>query len=93
MDNEGVLLKIVTPGGEALRCACESVLLYVPDGKDGKNGGWVGIRRGHTDTLLALAPGTVKARKDGAVIQETVISGGVAFVENNVVTVLADAIG
>lgn len=92
MDHKGVLLRIVTPHGQAVECECDAVLLYVQDGRDGRNGGWLGVRRGHTDTLLALAPGHVKARKGDAMVQEAAISGGLAFVENNVVTVLADAI-
>lgn len=92
MEQQGVQLKIVSPAGEAVNLNCDSVQLYLPDGHQEKGGGWVGIRRGHRDALMALAPGTVRARQNDAVISETKITGGVAFVENNVVTVLANGV-
>lgn len=92
MAQQGVLLKIVSPNGEAANLVCDSVQLCVPDGQNEKGGGWVGIRRGHRDALLALAPGTVRARQGDKVALETKITGGVAFVESNVVTVLANSV-
>lgn len=92
MENTGVTLKIVTPGGEGTALCCDSVQLCIQEGQDDRNGGWIGIRRGHTDALMALREGTVKALREGAVISEMNISGGVAFVENNVVTVLTSEI-
>lgn len=87
---ENMVLKVVTPGGEAVNVDCDSVQLRIPDDASGNHGGWLGIRRGHADSLMALAPGKVQARLNGALVAETFVSGGIAFVADNVVTVLAE---
>ncbi len=89
MEETGVVLKIVTPAGGALELPCDGVRLCCPDGAKGKNGGWIGIRRGHEAALLALEPGHVKVRVAGE-LREIEISGGFALVENNVVTVFTE---
>ena len=88
---QGVLLKIVTPTGEAATINCESVQLKTPDGVDGKNGGWIGIRRGHVDALLAICEGPVIALKDGKEISRILLGEGFASVKENVVTVLTQS--
>lgn len=84
-----LLLKIVTPAGEVASVECDSIRLQIPDDENGRQGGSMGIRRGHTDALLAVAPGTVTAV--GETVREFPVSGGFAFVERDVVTVLCGA--
>lgn len=88
---QGVLLKIVTPKGEAASVACDSIQLKTPDGVDGKNGGWIGIRRGHVDALLAICSGPVVALKDGKELFRTQVGEGFASVKNSVVTVITQS--
>ena len=87
----GVLLKVVTPKGEAASVPCDSVQLNVPDDGEGKNGGWVGIRHGHVDALLAITEGPVLALKDGKEIARITVGEGFASVSKNVVTVITQS--
>ncbi len=86
--NEGVLLKIVTPTGEAAVVSCDSVQMKTPDDAEGKNGGWIGIRRGHMDALLAIVEGPVVALKNGREVARIPVGEGFASVKENVVTVI-----
>ena len=90
MTEKGLLLKIVTPTGETANLACDSVHVQVPDDVSGNNGGWVGIRRGHVDSLLALEPGELQALRDGAVLARYTLGQGFAFVQDDTVTVITD---
>ena len=83
-----LVLKIVTPGGEKASVECDSVRLQIPDDEKGQQGGSLGIRKGHTDALLAVAPGTVTAVSSDGAVQEFAVGSGFAFVEKDVVTVL-----
>lgn len=86
--DSGVRLKIVTPKGEAANVLCESVQLKTPDGVDGKNGGWLGIRQGHVDALLAISEGPVLALREGKEIARITVGAGFASVSKNTVTVI-----
>ena len=83
-----LVLKIVTPKGQKAQVECDSVQLRIPDDEMGRQGGALGIRKGHTEALLAVAPGTVKAVSDGGAVEEFAVGSGFAFVEKDVVTVL-----
>lgn len=83
-----LVLKIVTPGGQKAQVECVSVQLQIPDDEKGQQGGALGIRKGHADALLAVAPGTVKAVSADGAVKEFSVGGGFAFVEKDVVTVL-----
>ena len=90
MDEKPILLTVITPGGEPVRARCDSVRLNVPDSRDGKiKGGSVGIRRGHTDALMALAPGKVEGFSDGKRVLCCEIGGGLAVVSGDQMNVLA----
>ncbi|MBQ8642309.1 MAG: hypothetical protein IJ480_08845 [Clostridia bacterium] len=74
-------LTIVTPDGQCAAVSCDSVRLTVPDGAKKNNpGGGVGIRRGHTDALMAVAAGSVKALLAGETVLDCTVSDGFASV-------------
>ena len=85
-----LVLKIVTPAGQTASVECDSIRLKIPDDEKGQQGGSVGIRKGHTATLLAVAPGTITAVTNDGEVKEFPVGGGFAFVEKDVVTVLCD---
>ena len=82
-------LKIITPSGLKLDRAVCSLQLQIPDDETGRQGGSLGIHPGHTDALLAVAPGAVTAKTEGPDLTVQVGSG-FATVENDVVTLLVD---
>ncbi len=84
-----ITLSVLTPDGEVCRVECDSVRLPVPDPKDrGAPGGTVGIRRGHTDALMAVSPGKIEAFADGKPVLSCQLEGGIAVVSENTVRVL-----
>ena len=85
-----LLLRVVTPNGEAVTLTCDSIRLQTPDGTDGKNGGWLGVRRGHTDALIALAEGNIQPLLDGQLLHTIHVSEGFATVSQDVVTVMCN---
>ena len=91
-DGGKLRLSILTPEGSAGECTCDSVILNLADDSSGHGGGGFGIHRGHVKTHAALAPGKVKALKDGKEILSIRISSGFAVVDSDRVTVLAEAV-
>ena len=87
----GVLFRAVTPAGCAKQCECESVILPSAENEKGLEGGFLGIRRGHVQSVIALSKGTVelKASEEGCLRLE--IAGGFATVQDNVVTVITES--
>lgn len=83
-------LRLLTPAGLAAEEHGDSVTLLLPDGKNGKGGGLLGIRRGHTPAVMALAEGTVTVRLAGQVIVRIQVPGGFASVENDIITIITD---
>ena len=77
-----IALKIVTPSGVLLERDVNYVNLPTPEGS-------VGILSNHAPMLCAVGKGKLKYRFEGG---ESFVSvaGGVAQVENNVLTVLAE---
>ena len=93
MEEKPVLLSVLTPGGEKIRVRCDSVRLIVPDSPDGKTaGGSVGIRRGHADALMAVAPGKIEAFSDGRSAAVCRTEGGLAIIGENTVSVLTSGV-
>ena len=91
MEERPLLLSVLTPGGEICSVRCASVRFSVPDGKDGKiPGGSVGIRRGHADALMVVAPGKIEGFADGRVILTCRVDGGLAMIGDNRVSVLTN---
>lgn len=85
---EALTLIIVTPQGEQAHLNCDSVRLLVQNGSDESSGGWVGVRKGHVDALMAVEKGPVLAFQNGQEIGRFETTGGFASVKNNVVTVI-----
>ena len=75
-------LAVVTPVGTLLDATAESVTL---PGKDGS----FGVLYGHAEMLAALTEGELVYRSGGEVERQK-ISGGIAQIKNNTVTVLTD---
>ena len=85
-------LRVLTPNGAAAETACDSVVLLLRDGADGRGGDYVGIQRDHAPAALALADGPVRASLDGTDVLRLRVGGGFASVRDNVVTVLTDRV-
>ena len=84
-------LRLCVPDLEEVRIMCDSVRFSIPDGAGGKkSGGLVGIRRGHTDALMAVAEGTVFAFSGGRQIFSCAVGEGLAVVTGESVTILTD---
>ena len=88
-----LLLRVSAPDREELRTECESVRFSIPDGAGrDRSGGLVGIRRGHADALMAVAPGKVSALSGGKTVFSCVVGQALAVVTGEEVTVLADRV-
>lgn len=88
--SEGIRLSIVTPNGEAASVTCDSVRLNAQDDKNGRNGGGLGIRRGHAPAMIALSEGLLTASHEGTVVLTAKVKNGFAAVAQDKVTVLTD---
>ncbi|MBQ4591271.1 MAG: hypothetical protein IJB20_04505 [Clostridia bacterium] len=88
--SEKIRLSIVTPDGETVSVSCDSVRLDAQDDKNGRNGGGLGIRRGHTPAMIALSEGQLTASAEGSVVLKVKVKNGFAAVAQDVVTVLTD---
>ncbi len=75
-------LKVVTPGGVALEQDTNYVNLPTPEGS-------VGILADHAPMLCAVGAGRLKCRFEGGELSVSV-SGGVASVQDNELTVLTE---
>ena len=71
---------------------CDSVRLSIADSVSGKFSGSYGIRKGHADAVLALAPGKISVSLDGKEVFSAESQGGFATVKNNEVRVTADGV-
>ena len=89
---EGTLtLTIVTPDGGNTVIHCSSVRLPAAEGVKKNSGGSFGIRKGHTDALIAIAEGTVTALLDGKTVFTGMVSAGFAKVSGgNTISVLTN---
>ncbi len=83
-------LCIVTPTGTQPTVMCDSIHLSVQDNQQGKGGGRYGIRAGHTQALLSVAPGKVEAFEKGKIIFQCHCGLGFATVENNQITLVVE---
>ncbi len=83
-------LLFLTTDGNNEKTECDSVHLLLRDGVLGNEGGSIGIRKGHVKSVLALQSGLVTAYSDGNVIFSKKAENALAYIENDVVTVLSD---
>lgn len=89
-ENTCLILRIVDHSGKEQTVECDSVRLYAKDGKDDKNGGFIGIHRGHSRAIIALGNQSVLAFLDGQTVYDEKIPGGIASVNQNEITVFLD---
>ena len=85
-------LKIVTPEGDDKMIACDSVTLWMAPDNHGKGEGSIGIRKGHTEAVIALGNGPIEAHLDGKSVFSARTEGGFTTVLNDVVTVITNHI-
>ena len=88
--SEKIRLSIVTPDGEAAAVTCDSVRMDAQDDRNGRNGGGLGIRRGHAPAMIALGEGLLTASSEGNIVLKAKVKNGFAAVAQDVVTVLTD---
>ena len=94
MDERTITLILTTPGGGETKITCDSVRFTVPDGEKDKNaGGAVGIRPGHADALMAVAPCTVRAFLNGRPVLSLPVGPGLAMVTPDAVSILTERCG
>ena len=84
----GLTLKIVTPEGTDKTVDCDSVILWLAADEKGRGEGSIGIRKGHTNTVIALGNGPISAGINGKAVFSGQTQGGFATVFENVVTVV-----
>lgn len=77
-----IRLRVVTPGGAVLERNVSYVRIPTPEGS-------LGVLYNHAPMLCALGEGTLLCRFDGGE-QRVALRGGVARVEDNVLTVLSE---
>ena len=89
-----ITLTLIVPDGQTTTCTCDALRFTIPDGQ-GKNkhsGGSIGIHPGHTDALMAVAAGEVRATLTGQPILHCLVGDGLAMVSGTAVTILTDRI-
>ena len=94
MEERTITLILTAPDDGETRITCDSVRFTVPDGEKNKNaGGSVGIRPGHTDALMAVAPCTVRAFLNGKSVFSCPVGSGLAMVTPASVSILTEYCG
>lgn len=83
-------LCVFSPTGAETAIGCDSIRLSAKDGKDGKNGGSLGVRKGHAPAMVALGQGPLLALLQGETVFEGAFPGGIAVVEHDTVTVFTE---
>lgn len=82
-------LRIVTSDGVDRTVGCDSVMLWMAPDSNGKGEGFIGIRKGHVDAVIALGNGKTEARLGGELVFSAITEGGFATVQNDTVTVVS----
>ena len=83
-------LKVIDIEGKEIVAHCDSLHLSCKESPNNKNGGNMGIRKGHIKSAIALEKAPIKAYLKGELVMETSPLSGVALVENDFVLVLKD---
>ena len=92
MEDLPLHLTVTTPD-QTRSVRCDAVNFLVPDSPDNPNaGGSVGIRRGHADALMAIAPGRITARAGGHTVLSVDSSAGFAVIRRDEITIIVDRI-
>ena len=82
-------LRIVTPDGTDRTIGCDSVTLWMAPDIHGKGEGSIGIRKGHTDAVIALGNGPITAHLEGKTVFSARTESGFATVLSNIITVVS----
>lgn len=81
-------VKIITPEGEKNEIYCDSLTVTVRDNEKGKGGGSYGIRKGHTEALIALGAGRITAKNKEETIFSEILPEGFLSVKNNYIEII-----
>lgn len=84
-------LRVLTPAGTNAEAGCDSAVLTIRDGADGKGGGLVGIQKDHAPAVFALAEGEIRASLGGRAVFRARVKGGFASVGDNIIRVITDS--
>ncbi|MBR6090052.1 MAG: hypothetical protein IKP86_08975 [Anaerolineaceae bacterium] len=84
-----MLLKIVTADGVNRSIGCDSINLWMAPDSSGKGEGSLGIRKDHTEAVIALGNGPLTAYQDGKPVFTARTEGGFATVFSNTITVIS----
>lgn len=91
-----ITLTLIVPDGQTTTCTCDALRFTIPDGcgkgKNKHSGGSIGIHPGHTDALMAVAAGEVRATLTGQPVLHCLVGDGLAMVSGTAVTILTDRI-
>ncbi len=87
---ENLTFTLFTPHRKFPDLQCDSVKLSIADSVSGEFSGLYGIRKGHAETVFALAEGMITVSNQEKVIFSAKCSDGFATVKNNVVSVTVD---
>ena len=85
-------LKVITPEGIFPEIPCSSIILTVKDNEKGKGGGAYGIKRGHTNAIIATDKGKITAKAGESTVFCEIFSESFATVENNTVILTANSV-
>ncbi|MDD4688242.1 MAG: hypothetical protein PHE51_00650 [Eubacteriales bacterium] len=88
--SELIKLRIIDYNGNEQICNCDTVKLECKYDKSDRNGGGLGIKKGHTKAVISLSKHNVKALLHGEEIFKSDELSGIAKVENNIVLILKD---
>ena len=83
-------VKLITPSGLSAETECDSFVFLMAEDRNGKGEGSIGIRPGHADAVICIAPGPFTARLRGNSVLSGKLGGGFVMVKNSEVTVLSD---
>lgn len=81
-------VKIITPEGEKNEIYCDSLTVTVRDNEKGKGGGSYGIRKGHTEALIALSEGKTTAKKGEEPVFSEILPEGFLSIKNNYIEII-----
>lgn len=84
-------LLVLTPAGTNAEAGCDSAVLTIRDGADGRGGGLVGIRKDHAPAVFALSDGEIRASLGGETVFRASVRGGFASVRDNIIRVITDS--
>lgn len=83
-----IFLEIISADGREASVTCDRLFIDIADGKNEKKGGSYGIHPGHAKAVFVLKQGDISAFSGNETVLRKTVDGGIAYVENEKVTVL-----